>query len=348
MLLLAFTLWFLVSRVPSVAGVAHSVTVIAYDMYGNLDTGYTGTVAVTSSDGAGVLPANAVLTSGIGSFTVILKTAGTQVITAIDTVTSSITGLQNGITVTAAGLDHIVINPAFPSIVAGNSQVFTVQAFDQYGNSLGDVTSSAAFTAPGASVTGNSVYATAVGPYTVTVTYNGKSDSTKLMVNAGALDHFVFNTVATQTAGSAFSITVTAEDAYGNPVISYSGKPTLSVSTGIISPTVTGAFSSGVWTGVVTVTSAGSGITIMATDGTHNGSSNTFTVNSSSTPTPNPNPTPIPTSTPMPYPTPTAIATPAPTPTPASGVPLPRLQHNYPQRHLGLYLLPLQPPSKSL
>ena len=34
-----------------------------------------------------------------------------------------------------------------PSIVAGGSQVFTVGAFDQYGNSLGDVTSSAGLTA---------------------------------------------------------------------------------------------------------------------------------------------------------------------------------------------------------
>ena len=54
---------------------------------------------------------NAGLSSGVGSFSVTLKTAGSQTITATDTVTSSINGLQNGITVNAAGLDHIVISP---------------------------------------------------------------------------------------------------------------------------------------------------------------------------------------------------------------------------------------------
>jgi protein-tyrosine-phosphatase len=274
-------IYFVVSGFPSptVAGVAHSVTVIAYDAYGNVATGYTGTVAITSSDSQAVLPASAGLTSGIGSFTVTLKTAGTQSITATDTVTSSITGLQNGITVTAAGLDHIVISPASPSIVAGNSQVFTAEAFDQYGNSLGGVTSSVTFTAPGATVTGNSVYATAVSSYTVTATYNGKSDSTTLMVNAGALDHFVVGAPTSATAGSAFTLTVTAKDAYGNTVTSYTGTPSLTVSAGSISPATMNAFVNGVGSTSVTVTVAGSGVTIRATDGSYTGTSNSFTVN---------------------------------------------------------------------
>jgi len=301
---------------PTVAGAAHSVTVTAKDVYGNTVTGYAGTVAITSSDSQAVLPANAGLTRGIGSFTVILKTAGSQSITATDTVTSSITGLQNGITVTAAGLDHIVISPTSLSIVAGNSQAFTAEAFDQYGNSRGGVTSSATFTAPGASVTGNSVYATAVGSYTVTATYNGKSDSTTLMVNAGALDHFVFNTVGAQTAGSAFNITVTAKDASGNTVTSYTGTPSLTYSAGSISPITMNTFISGVGSTSVTVTTAGSDVNITATDGSSTGTSNSFTVTIAPTPTPTStsNPTPIPT----PKPTPTPTPTPSPTSTPSA------------------------------
>ncbi len=65
----------------------------------------------------------------------------------------------------------------------------------------------------------------------------------------------------------AFSITITAKASNGNTLTSYTGRPTLSVSTGTISPTVTGAFSSGVWTGSVTATGAGSDVTIMAIDG---------------------------------------------------------------------------------
>ena len=39
------------------AGVAHDVTVIVHDPYGNVATGYTGTVELTSTDPQAVLPA---------------------------------------------------------------------------------------------------------------------------------------------------------------------------------------------------------------------------------------------------------------------------------------------------
>jgi hypothetical protein len=61
---------------------------------------YAGTVKITSSDSNAVLPANAGLSNGVGSFSVTLETAGFQSITATDTVTGSITGTSNSITVT--------------------------------------------------------------------------------------------------------------------------------------------------------------------------------------------------------------------------------------------------------
>ena len=95
---------FTVSSFPSpvTSGVAGSVTVTAKDASGNTATSYTGTVHVTSSDAAAILPSNATLTNGVGSFAVTLNTAGTQSITGTDTTTASITGAQTGITVTAA------------------------------------------------------------------------------------------------------------------------------------------------------------------------------------------------------------------------------------------------------
>ena len=47
---------------------------VAKDPFGNTVTGYAGTVAITSSDGAAVLPANAGLTNGLGTFSVTLVT----------------------------------------------------------------------------------------------------------------------------------------------------------------------------------------------------------------------------------------------------------------------------------
>ena len=82
------------------------MTVTADDAGGNVTTGYTGTVHFTSSDAQAVLPANYTFTGGDAGthiFSVTLKTAGTQSITATDTVTGSITGSQSGITVNPAG-----------------------------------------------------------------------------------------------------------------------------------------------------------------------------------------------------------------------------------------------------
>ena len=88
---------------PRVAGLADSVTVTAKDAYGNTDTAYAGTVQLTSSDGAAILPANHTFTggdNGVHAFSgVTLNTLGVQSITATDTVTPAITGTQSGITV---------------------------------------------------------------------------------------------------------------------------------------------------------------------------------------------------------------------------------------------------------
>jgi hypothetical protein len=96
---------FVVTGIPSptVPGAADNVTVTAKDAYGNTAFGYAGIVHFTSSDSAAVLPANATLTAGVGTFSVTFNTAGTQSLTATDTVTSSITGSETGIVVAGAG-----------------------------------------------------------------------------------------------------------------------------------------------------------------------------------------------------------------------------------------------------
>jgi len=87
---------------PYIAGIAHSVTVTAKDAYGNTATGYRGTIHFTSSDAHAVLPANYTFTAanaGTHTFSITLKTAGTQGVRATDTVSATITGAQHGIVV---------------------------------------------------------------------------------------------------------------------------------------------------------------------------------------------------------------------------------------------------------
>ena len=92
---------FVVSGTPTsvTAGGSVTFTVTAEDVNNNVASGYTGTVAFSSSDTAATLPGNTTLSAGIGVFTATLKTAGTQTLSATDTVTSSLTGASGPILV---------------------------------------------------------------------------------------------------------------------------------------------------------------------------------------------------------------------------------------------------------
>jgi uncharacterized repeat protein (TIGR03803 family) len=78
------------------AGNRFSITVTAYDAYGNVATGYTGTVDFQSSDKTANLPADYTFTSsdnGTHTFSgFMLKKKGKQSITVTDTRSSAITG----------------------------------------------------------------------------------------------------------------------------------------------------------------------------------------------------------------------------------------------------------------
>src|SRR5207302_304547 len=140
-----------VSGFPSTttAGVAGSFTVTAKDPYSNIVTGYTGTIHFTSSDIQAILPANYTFTSGDAghhNFSATLKTAGSQSLTATDTVTNTITGAQTGIIVNAAAASTLVVSGFPSSITAGVPGSFTVTAKDLYSNTTAGYTGTVHFT----------------------------------------------------------------------------------------------------------------------------------------------------------------------------------------------------------
>jgi len=88
---------FLISAPASVtAGVAFSLTVTVTDAYGNVVTGYVGTIHFKSTDGTATLPANYTFTAtvrGVHTFTgLVLRKKGNQTITITDTLNSALTG----------------------------------------------------------------------------------------------------------------------------------------------------------------------------------------------------------------------------------------------------------------
>ena len=106
------------------AGVAASFTITALDQYGNVATGYTGTVHFTSSDPQAVLPPDTTFTPadlGVKTVTVTFKTPGTQSLTATDTLNSGITGGQSSIAVSPAQLAALALSAGGTSIRVGES-----------------------------------------------------------------------------------------------------------------------------------------------------------------------------------------------------------------------------------
>ncbi len=209
---------------PTTAGISHTFTVTAQDPYGNTATSYIGTVQFTSTDSQAVLPPNYAFTagdSGTKTFSgVILKTVGTQSITATDTITSSITGSQSGITVIPASLDHITISPSSAIVIAGSTQAFTAEAFDALGNNLGDVTASTTWSinaGAGGSFLGATYTSEFTGNWAVTGMYGSVNGTASLTINhASATSVSISPPSATLTVGQSQDYTATASDSYGN------------------------------------------------------------------------------------------------------------------------------------
>jgi subtilisin family serine protease len=131
---------------PVTAGTTGSVTVTAQDTAGTTVTGYTGTVHFTSTDAQAILPSDYAFVSGdhgAHTFSITLKTAGTQSINAADTMNTTAVGTQSSIVVTAAGVSQIRVETAAngsgtvvaaQSVASGNSITVYAITRDTYGN----------------------------------------------------------------------------------------------------------------------------------------------------------------------------------------------------------------------
>jgi hypothetical protein len=102
---------------------------------GDRATGYTGTVRLTSSDARAVLPGTYTFTAadaGRHTFSAVLKTAGTQSLTATDAANAAIAGIQD-LTVNPAAASRLLVS-APASVNVGAPFSLTVTVVDAYGN----------------------------------------------------------------------------------------------------------------------------------------------------------------------------------------------------------------------
>jgi hypothetical protein len=134
------------SRVTS--GAAFGVTLTAEDAFGNVATGYTGTVHFSSSDPQAVLPADYSFTAadrGVHTSSATLKTAGSQSITATDTLIGTLTASATGIVVQPAVASLFILS-APSSVTHGAAFSVTLTVEDAYGNVVTGYTGTVHFT----------------------------------------------------------------------------------------------------------------------------------------------------------------------------------------------------------
>jgi hypothetical protein len=242
----------IVKRPPSgiVAGVGFPAEVDAYDAYQNLATGFNGSVTLSVASGPGSLSGTVTMnaTNGVAKFAnVISDTSGSITIGASASSNgTNITSPPSPPVVVAPGpVDHFVVTTDFPSQdVAGTTGTVTVVAEDQYDNPItsgpnlyvgtidlastdpkvSGLPAKYTFTAADAgSFTFSGVALETAGSQTLTAT-----DSVNTMVSghtavnvvpAAAYDFVVTtNFPNPDVAGTVGTVTVTAEDKYGNVV----------------------------------------------------------------------------------------------------------------------------------
>ncbi len=217
------------------AGVAFGATVTALDQFNNVATGYIGIVQFSTTAGLFTLPANSTLTQGVGTFPVVLFTAGNETVTATDTVTHTTTGTSGNIVVNPTADPTFAVTPAGP-FIAGMPITFTVTAHDEFNNTAKNYSGTVQFSSSDgqAVFSANNVTLTnGTGSFTATFLTTGTrtltatdtnvntitGTSAAFTVNPGATSQLVFATQPGNTAAGALinpAVTVMIEDQYGN------------------------------------------------------------------------------------------------------------------------------------
>jgi hypothetical protein len=267
-----------VSGIPAstTAGASGSITVTVEDAGGHVLTGYTGTVHFTSSDGQAVLPADYTFTSAdAGSHTfsnVVLKTAGAQSVSVTDNGSPPLSGGETNITVSPAAASSLTLSGLPMAATAGTPVSVTLTAKDAFGNVVTGYRGMAHFTSSdlkavlpadytftsadaGSHAFSNVVLKTA-GAQSVTASDGTLKNTANTTVVAGAASQLIVTTQppAMVAPGAAFGLTVTAEDASGNVVTTFTGGVSVALASNPGGATLGGALTATPVNGVATFT----------------------------------------------------------------------------------------------
>jgi hypothetical protein len=295
----------------TVAGVAFATQpqVTVQDQYGNTVTSDGSTVTLTSSGPGSVTGCSQSESNGVVTFAgCSVDKAGTYTLTATDGLLTSATSSSFTITAGAASKLAFTTQPGGGASSTAWATQPTVTVQDAYGNTVTSGTGSTASvtiaigTNPGGGTLSGTATVSAVAGvatfgnlsintpatgYTLTATSGGYTSavSSLFTITAGAAASFTISNPGAQTAGTAFSVSITAKDAYGNTATGYSGVKSVVFTGAASSPGGTApsypasvTFTNGVAATVpITLYNAAS-TTLTATEAGKSGSTASFTV----------------------------------------------------------------------
>ena len=230
---------------PTTAGTAFTVTVAALDDKNSPVTTYSGTVHFTSSDAQAVLPASATITSGTGTGSITLKTAGNQTVTA--TGTDQLTGTSGAIPVGPAAASTLSVSPAAGFASTGTPFNFTVTAADAFSNTATTYAGTVHFSSTDASATlpADSKLTNGTGTFSATLKTSGSqtikaadtataslAGTSSAISASGPATHYSFSAQAWADTRRFFYMNVTALDASNNTSNGYNGTTHITSSDG--------------------------------------------------------------------------------------------------------------------
>ncbi|MGH7452802.1 MAG: hypothetical protein ACRENG_15750, partial [bacterium] len=239
-----------------VAGAPFNIRLVAQDVFNNTVTAFTSSVTLANTTNSITPTTSANFSSGVlaSQPVTINKIASAEQITAGGGLTVK-TGFSNTFFVGSGNLAGFQIDPVPSPQITGVPIPVKVTALDANGNTATDFTGTVNFSLTGGSLTpvvsGNFVAGIWNGNLTVLTSGIGKvinvtdgtfnTSSNAFEVNPGTAASFaVTNTsdgnIGTQTAGTNFSIKITAKDANGNVATGFAGAVELADNTGTLTP----------------------------------------------------------------------------------------------------------------
>src|SRR6185295_7816978 len=217
------------------AGDPVAFRMVVVDAYDNIATnGYAGTVSFSSSDGRASAPPPYTVTAGDRGqhvFNAVFGTPGSQTLTATDSA-NALNCSGDPLEVSAGPASYIQLSGVPSSATAGQTNAFTMTAYDVYGNVATDFADTITLTStdPGGSFPANGAFSNGVASASVRLVTAGArqivaSDPSNGAITAQALVDVdaaaasvcvAAGSPATARAGDAIPVTVTMLDVFGN------------------------------------------------------------------------------------------------------------------------------------